>query len=74
VHRRAITYPERWLPLNGYICFGCLTMGIDNQLVTALGAYAIWTFAGFIPIHYLLSLLSANRRAPELGILRPAGG
>jgi hypothetical protein len=60
VHRKAIRIPERWLPLNAYLCFACLTIMIDNQLIGALGAFAIWTFIAYIPLHYVMSLLSLH--------------
>jgi hypothetical protein len=58
VHKKALRYPERWLPLNAYIVFACLTMTVDNQLVGSLGQYAVWTFIGYVPLHAMMTLLS----------------
>jgi hypothetical protein len=58
VHKRALRYPERWLPLNAYLVFASLAMTVDNQLVGSLGAYAIWTFIAYVPLHALMTGLS----------------
>ena len=52
--------PERWLPLHIYLCFTCLMMMLDNQLIGGLGAFAIWTFSGYVFLHYLVTLLSGS--------------
>jgi hypothetical protein len=58
VHRRAIAYPERWLPLNAYLCFASLTLMIDNELLGGSGGFAVWTFGLYVPLHYGVTLLS----------------
>jgi hypothetical protein len=58
VHRRALHYPERWLPLNTYLCFAVLMMGVDNPLVGGLGQFATWSFLAYVPLHYVVTMLS----------------
>lgn len=57
VHQKALSYPERWLPLHTYLGFACLLMPVDNQLVGALGYFATWAFILYIPFHYILGVL-----------------
>ncbi len=65
VHRRAILYPERWLPIHAYLCLNCLTVMIDNQLVGGLGTFAVWTFAAYVPLHWLVTSLMRHSDAPQ---------
>lgn len=60
IHRKAVEMPARWLPLHSYLCFACLMSQIDNQLVGGLGVFAIWTFIGYVPLHYAFTVLSQN--------------
>lgn len=57
IQRKTIVFPERWLPLYVYLCFSCLMMMLDNQLIGSLGAFAIWTFIFYVPLHYLVTFL-----------------
>jgi hypothetical protein len=66
VHRRAQRFPERWLPLNTYLCFAILTMGVDNPLVGGLGQFATWAYLAYVPMHYIVTLLGErSRQAPR---------
>jgi hypothetical protein len=71
VHRRAIRFPERWLPLHAYLCFGCLTMLIDNQLVGGLGAFATCSFIAYVPLNYFMTVLSREAEGLALGTAAP---
>lgn len=65
IQRKTIMFPERWLPLYAYLCFSCLMMMLDNQLIGSLGAFAIWSFSLYIPLHYLITLLLEHRENVE---------
>lgn len=65
VQRKSIMFPERWLPLYVYLCFACLMMLLDNQLMGSLGAFAIWTFSLYVPLHYLVTTLARHGDVPE---------
>lgn len=65
VQRKAIMFPERWLLLYVYLCFTCLMMMLDNQLIGSLGAFAIWTFGLYVPFHFLITFLSGHRDGGE---------
>lgn len=64
VQRKSIMFPERWLPLYVYLCFSCVMMMLDNQLIGSLGAFAIWSFTLYVPLHYLITFLG-HGESPE---------
>ena len=64
VHRKAILYPERWLPLHAYLCLNCLTVMIDNQLVGGMGTFAIWAFIAYVPLHWSVTSLMRGTDSP----------
>jgi hypothetical protein len=60
LQRKSIELPERWLPLYAYICFSCLMMMLDNQLLGSLGSFAVWSFGFYAVLHYLMTMLAAD--------------
>lgn len=53
-----IRYPELWLPLHSLVCLACAMLLIENPLLGGMGAFAIWGFLFYIPLHALILVLS----------------
>lgn len=60
IHGRTIRHPERWLPLNAYLCYACGNALIDDALVGGLGQFAIIAFTAYVPLHYLIEIISGS--------------